>query len=550
MLAQSQTAPADLLHPDPPAPDRDRDAELITLYFDRGLEARDIASHFSIPLATLMSWLDRPDIAAHIERVTAFNLRRARDIARESMPSSVQALLDVRDDPYTSKRTNPRALETARKAAAALVRLARPAAGTPRHHLYDSSADKHTIEPSIVVARDHAHVSRAPITPAAQPAPPAALEPSPPSGMMPSIPFDQSDDTAPHRSTPMPVVRRASSLSRRAALVALSAATLAGAAFATLGGMTSAERTNSTEAATQPATAAAKKVRIGVSVPAATHGWTAGIGWWAKRAMTLYPNVEFVYATAPGPEKQVADIEDMLVKGIDGLVVLATESAALTPIAKKAHNKGVFIVNVDRGFTEPVADVFLEGDNKAFGRKAAEFIATKLGGKGNIVILEGIPCTVNTDRVNAFKEVMTRYPDIKILGQQPAMWNREKGLNVMQTFLTQFPKIDAVWAGDDDVALGAIKAIKDAKRDKDLFVFPGAGMKQVVKMIMDNDPLVPANVTYSPSMIGAGIHTAVSILRDGQKDKVMEFMPRHLLIDVEMITPQNAKQYYFEDAIY
>lgn len=346
----------------------------------------------------------------------------------------------------------------------------------------------------------------------------------------------------------MPVVRRASSLSRRAALVALSAATLAGAAFATLGGMTSSERRETVQPAATPA--AAKKIRIGVSVPAATHGWTAGIGWWAKRAMALYPNVEFVYATAPGPEKQVADIEDMLVKGIDGLVVLATESAALTPIAKKAHNKGVFIVNVDRGFTEPVADVFLEGDNKAFGRKAAEFIATKLGGKGNIVILEGIPCTVNTDRVNAFKEVMTRYPDIKILGQQPAMWNREKGLNVMQTFLTQFPKIDAVWAGDDDVALGAIKAIKDAKRDKDLFVFPGAGMKQVVKMIMDNDPLVPANVTYSPSMIGAGIHTAVSILRDGQKDKVMEFMPRHLLIDVEMITPQNAKQYYFEDAIY
>ena len=346
----------------------------------------------------------------------------------------------------------------------------------------------------------------------------------------------------------MPVVRRASSLSRRAALVALSAATLAGAAFATLGGMTSSERRETAQPAATPA--AAKKIRIGVSVPAATHGWTAGIGWWAKRAMTLYPNVEFVYATAPGPEKQVADIEDMLVKGIDGLVVLATESAALTPIAKKAHNKGVFIVNVDRGFTEPVADVFLEGDNKAFGRKAAEFIATKLGGKGNIVILEGIPCTVNTDRVNAFKEVLTRYPDIKILGQQPAMWNREKGLNVMQTFLTQFPKIDAVWAGDDDVALGAIKAIKDAKRDKDLFVFPGAGMKQVVKMIMDNDPLVPANVTYSPSMIGAGIHTAVSILRDGQKDKVMEFMPRHLLIDVEMITPQNAKQYYFEDAIY
>src|SRR5439155_1444214 len=82
----------------------------------------------------------------------------------------------------------------------------------------------------------------------------------------------------------------------------------------------------------------------------ADHGWTAGVGWWAKRAMTLYPDVEFVYSTAAGPEKQIADVEDMMVKGIDGLVILATESAPLTPIAKKAHEKGIFIVNVDRGF--------------------------------------------------------------------------------------------------------------------------------------------------------------------------------------------------------
>jgi ribose transport system substrate-binding protein len=295
---------------------------------------------------------------------------------------------------------------------------------------------------------------------------------------------------------------------------------------------------------------AKKKVKIGVSYPAADHGWTAGVGWWVKRATALYPDVEWVSKPAQDPQRQIADVEDMMVKGIDGLVILCTESAPLTPVARKVHEKGIFIVNVDRGFTEPVADIFLEGDNKAFGRKSAEYIAQKMGGKGNLVILTGIECTVDTDRVTAAKEVFARYPEIKILGQQKADWNREKGLQVMENFLTKHPKIDAVWAQDDDIALGAMKAIKERKRDKEMWVFGGAGMKDVVKMVMDRDPMVPADITYPPSMIAAGIQMAASVLRDGNRAKVMEFMPRHLMLDVELITPENAKDYYFADSVY
>jgi ribose transport system substrate-binding protein len=300
------------------------------------------------------------------------------------------------------------------------------------------------------------------------------------------------------------------------------------------------------------AQAPAKKLRIGVSIPAADHGWTAGIGWWARRAMALYPDVEWTFATASGPEKQTADIEDMMAKGVDGLVILATESAPLTPVAKAAHQRGIYIVNVDRGFLEPVADVFLEGDNKAFGRKSAEYIVDKMKkeGKTNLVILEGIPCTVNTDRVEAAKAVFKQHPEIKILGDQPAMWSREKGLQVMQNFLTQFPKIDVVWAQDDDIALGAVQAIKEAGREKEMWIFPGAGMKDVVKMVMDKDPMFPADMTYPPSMIAAGIHTAISNLRDDKRKQIGEFMPKHIMLDVELITPENAKDYYFPNSVY
>lgn len=300
----------------------------------------------------------------------------------------------------------------------------------------------------------------------------------------------------------------------------------------------------------QPAKTTAKKPKIGVSVPAADHGWTAGVGWWAKRAMELHPEIDWVYATADKPEKQIADVEDMMVKGVDGLVILATESAPLTPIAKKAHEGGVFIVNVDRGFLEPVADVFLEGDNKAFGRKSAEFMVKKLNGKGNIVVLTGIPCTVDTDRVTAAMEVFKANPGIKVLDQQAANWNREKGLAVMENMLNKHKKIDAVWAQDDDILLGAMQAVKEAGREKEMWMLGGAGMKDVVKMVMDKDPMVPANITYPPSMIATGIHMAASAMRDGKTEKVKEFLPKHLMIDVELVTPENAKQYYFAESVY
>ncbi len=174
----------------------------------------------------------------------------------------------------------------------------------------------------------------------------------------------------------------------------------------------------------------------------------------------------------------------------------------------------------------------------------------RLGGKGRIVILEGIPCTVNTDRVEAGLEVFKRSPGIEVLGRQPAMWNREKGFEVMRNFLTQHAKIDAVWAQDDDIALGAIRAIKQARREKEMWIFPGAGMKDVVKMVMDRDPMIPANITYPPSMIAAGIHLCVSVMRDGNRERVMQFMPQHLMLDVELITPENAARYYFPDSVY
>lgn len=298
------------------------------------------------------------------------------------------------------------------------------------------------------------------------------------------------------------------------------------------------------------ATPAATRPKIGVSIPAADHGWTAGVVWWAKECARLHPECDWTIATAETPEKQVADIETMMAKGVDGLVILATESAPITPVAQQAHERGIYIVNVDRGFLKPVADVFIEGDNKAFGRKSAQFMVEKLGGKGKILVLEGIPCTVNTDRVNAALEIFKAAPGIEIVGQQAANWNRQKALEVTEVLLQKAPDVAAIWASDDDMALGAEQALREKGRDKNVWILGGAGMKDIVKRVMDKDPMYPADITYPPSMIAAGMEIASSVLTSANPKQVMRYIPQHLMIDVDLVTPENAQRFYFPESVY
>lgn len=95
---------------------------------------------------------------------------------------------------------------------------------------------------------------------------------------------------------------------------------------------------------------------------------------------------------------------------------------------------------------------------------------------------------IDNQRVDAFDKVMKeKYPNIKILDRQYANWNRDDGFKVMQDYLTRFPKIDAVWAQDDDIAVGVLKAIEQAGRKDIKFVLGGAGMKEMIKKVQDGD---------------------------------------------------------------
>jgi ribose transport system substrate-binding protein len=198
---------------------------------------------------------------------------------------------------------------------------------------------------------------------------------------------------------------------------------------------------------------------------------------------------------------------------------------------------------VDRGLTNAAAqDAYVAGDNTAFGKLAAEYLAKRLNGKGNIVALRGMPTAIDNERVNAFNEEIKKYPGIKVLDAKYGNWNRDDAFKVMQDYLTRFKQIDAVWASDDDMAIGVLKAIEQAKRTDIKEVFGGAGAKFAVKKVMDGDKLVQADISYSPKFIYDAIKMTANARLKGQA------LPARTIVPSVLITRENAKQFYFPDS--
>ena len=208
-------------------------------------------------------------------------------------------------------------------------------------------------------------------------------------------------------------------------------------------------------------------IKIGYSMPSATHGYMARAIYWAEKGMADWkaqdPTIEFVFVTADSVTKQASDIEDLIQQDIDALIVFPFD-ASVTSVVEQAFNAGIYTVVMDRGTTKPVYNVYLSNDDEGYARTGMEYLAKQLDYKGNVVIIEGIPTPINTVRVDAMKAVVAQYPDMKIIDSQPGDWNVQKSLAVMENYLQKYDQIDAVYTADDDMMLGAMQAYKESGR--------------------------------------------------------------------------------------
>lgn len=287
---------------------------------------------------------------------------------------------------------------------------------------------------------------------------------------------------------------------------------------------------------------------IGISTPSADHGWTGGVVWWAQQAVKefskTHPDITFIFHPSDSDKEQAAHVEAFLEKKVDALVILPHRPAPLTTVLNKVHQSGAFIVVVDRSIPKVPKDVYLAGDNYGFGKECGLYLAKTLAGKGKILVMEGIPCEGNSLRVNGFKEGIKGSAGIEVMDSQPAYWSPAKSYELMVRYLQKFPHIDAVWCGDDDVLETAVKAYAESGRKDIRFFLGGGGSKNIVKRIIDQDPLVRATVTYPPKMVYEGIRISVERLTRGAT------FPKEITIPSELVTRENAQEFYYPDSIY
>lgn len=272
----------------------------------------------------------------------------------------------------------------------------------------------------------------------------------------------------------------------------------------------------------------AAKVSMGLAISTLNNPFFVELKEGAEEAARK-AGVDLVVVDAQNDaNRQLASIENLIQKRVSVILVNPTDSSAIVPAIKAANQAGIPVITVDRGASGGEVATHIASDNVAGGRMAAEYVAKLLGGKGKVVELEGIPGTsAARDRGKGFNEALKKYPDIQVVARQEAGFDRAKGLTVMENILQAQPKIDAVFAHNDEMALGGLKAIAAANRTG-IKVVGFDAVDDAVKAVKDGK--LAATVAQKPAEMG---RLAVEFgLRVVQGQKVEKYIP----VDLALVT--------------
>lgn len=264
-----------------------------------------------------------------------------------------------------------------------------------------------------------------------------------------------------------------------------------------------------------------EKVKVGLSISTLNNPFFVTLKDGAE-AEAKKQGIEITTVDAQNdPAKQVSDIEDLIQQGIDVLLVNPTDSAAITAAIESANNANIPVITVDRSAEGGKIISHIASDNVAGGKMAGEFLAEQVGGSGKVVELEGIPgSSAARERGQGFNEAIGAVSGIAVVAKQPANFDRAVGLSVMENILQSNKDIKAVFAHNDEMALGAVEALKAAGLN-DVIVVGFDATEDAVKAVESGS--MAATVAQKPDLIGQqAVQTAVAV---GKGEKVEEFIP-------------------------
>ncbi|URL07347.1 ribose ABC transporter substrate-binding protein RbsB [Avibacterium sp. 21-595] len=210
------------------------------------------------------------------------------------------------------------------------------------------------------------------------------------------------------------------------------------------------------------------------------------------------------------PAKELANVEDVTVRGAKVLLINPTDSTAVASAVRMANQKNIPVITLDRGAAQGKVVSHIASDNIAGGKMAGDFIAQKLGDNAKVIQLEGIAGTsAARERGEGFKQAVEAH-HFALLASQPADFDRTKGLNVMENLLTAQPNVQAVFAQNDEMALGAIRATQAA--NKPLVIVGFDGTDDGIKAVKSGK--LAATIAQQPDLIGAlGVQTADKVIK-------------------------------------
>jgi ribose transport system substrate-binding protein len=164
---------------------------------------------------------------------------------------------------------------------------------------------------------------------------------------------------------------------------------------------------------------------------------------------------------------QIGAVRNFINQGVDAIIINPNSPTAFDPVFAQAKAAGILIVSTDAEVSSPDA-IYVGIDQKDWARKSAQWLADTLGGKGDIVAINGVAGhPANQMRVEGYQEVFAKYPDIKILNEANANWDQAQGQQTMQNLLATYPEINGVWV-QDGMAAGAWRAIEAAGKTDEI----------------------------------------------------------------------------------
>jgi ribose transport system substrate-binding protein len=274
--------------------------------------------------------------------------------------------------------------------------------------------------------------------------------------------------------------------------------------------------------------AAGGKVTIGLAISTLNNPFFVSLKEGAEKAAKTAGAELIVVDAQDDTAKQISGIEDLIQKKVSVILINPTDSDAVVSAVESANQAGIPVITVDRAANGGTVVTHIASDNVKGGQMAGDYILKAIGGKGNIVELQGKAGTsAARDRGEGFHKAVDGKDGVKVVASQPADFDRALGLSVMENILQSNSDVQAVFAHNDEMALGALQAI-EASGKKGIIVVGFDATADAVSAV--NAGTMSATVAQKPELIGQqAVETAVKVA-GGEK------VPTAIPVELELVT--------------